>query len=70
MENRSEYFADIAWCDEDIESALEMEEKEVTEENVAKIRKALDNHFFTDWLIEQGWNYIYDVINSEIKEEN
>ena len=65
MENNNA-FGEISWENEDIANALELCDYEPTEENVQKIRKALDNHFFTDWMIEQGWDYIYQTIDEEM----
>ena len=63
MANKNnEWFGIVRWCDEDIESALEDQGFEPTEENVAKLHNLVDNHWFEDMMIEAGWNYIYEQI--------
>lgn len=59
-----DYFAKVEWCAEDIENALEVSSIPATEENIATVLNALDNHFFTDYLISAGWDYIYQTIEN------
>ena len=68
MDNKNnEWFGIVRWCNEDIASALEDKGIKATEENVNKIRKALENsHWFIDFMIEQGWQYIYETIDDEL----
>ena len=58
-------FGTVRWYDEDIRNALERADIEPTAENVAKIRDKCSHHFFTDCMIETGWNCI-DAYIAEI----
>lgn len=53
-----EWFGEVRWCDEDLENALDDNGYPVTEKNVSKLRRECDSHWFTDYMIEAGWDYI------------
>ena len=53
-----EWFGEVRWCDEDLENALDDNGYLVTEKNVSKLRRECDSHWFTDYMIEAGWDYI------------
>lgn len=60
--NDEEWFGQVRWCDEDLENALEVQGYPVTENNIEKLRASCNNHWFTDYMIEAGWNYMYGNI--------
>jgi hypothetical protein len=55
-------FGRVEWSREDLENALEVQGYPVTENNVKKLYDICNNHWFTDYMIEMGWNYMYDNI--------
>ena len=57
-----DWFGRVRWCEEDLEDALKEQGYPVTENNVSKLRRLCEHHFFTDCMIERGWDYIYDQI--------
>lgn len=59
-----EWFGVVRWCDDDIKNALEVQGYPVTENNIAKLRSICEHHSFTDYMIEQGWEYMYDSISN------
>lgn len=61
-DKRKEWFGQVRWCDEDLENALEVQGYSVTENNIEKLRALCNNHWFTDYMIEAGWNYMYDNV--------
>lgn len=61
--NNEDWWGIVRWCDEDVENALELGEIEPTKENVAKVRNMIERHI-TDFMIECGWEMIYDAIDS------
>lgn len=61
-DTKQEWFGVVRWCEEDLKIALEREGYPVTENNIAKLRSICEQHFFTDFMIEQGWEYIYNSI--------
>ena len=65
-ENKNEWFGIVRWCDDDIANAIETQGYEPTEENIAKVRNAVDTHHFVDWMIENGWEYIYQTVDDEL----
>lgn len=53
----NDWFGVVRWCDDDIVCLLKDMCIEPTEDNVAKVRCACENnHYFTDSMIEAGWN--------------
>lgn len=66
-ESRDEAFGRVEWVDEDIRNALEVGDYPVTDENVSIIRSKLSKHWFTDAMIECGWEYIHEVIRQELE---
>jgi hypothetical protein len=62
LEDDDEWFGKVRWCEEDLEEALKEQGYPVTENNVSKLRSLCEHHFFTDCMIERGWDYIYDQI--------
>ena len=65
-EDEPEWFGVVRWCDEDIVAALEYKLAPVTEENIRRIHDKLAHHSFTDSMIEQGWDYIHFLIDTEL----
>lgn len=53
-----EWFGEVRWCNADLENALDDNGYPVTEKNVSKLRRECDSHWFTDYMIEAGWDYI------------
>ncbi len=62
--NDEEWFGQVRWCDEDLENALEVQGYSVTKKNIEKLRALCNNHWFTDYMIEAGWNYMYGNIGN------
>ena len=60
-----EYFGIVRWCEEDLQNALEVKGYPITENNIAKLRRACESHWFTDHMIEQGWEYMYARIEND-----
>ena len=52
--NDNEWFRQVRWCNEDLEEALDDNGYPVTENNVSKLRRECDSHWFTDHMIEAG----------------
>ena len=48
--------------DDDLKNALEVQGYPITENNIAKLRTICEHHSFTDFMIERGWEYMYDSI--------
>lgn len=61
---KNEWFGTVRWNEVDLANALELHDYPATEENIAKLREMCDNHWFTDYMIESGWSYIYDKIDN------
>ena len=59
---RKEWFGVVRWCEEDLENALESQGYPVTENNIAKLYDICNKHWFTDHMIEAGWEYMYSNI--------
>lgn len=57
-----EWFGQVRWCEEDIKAALEDRGYPVTENNIAKLSNLCNSHWFTDHMIEAGWEYMYNNI--------
>ena len=60
-----EWFGQVRWCKEDLEEALRQRGYPVTENNVNKLYQHCNNHWFTDQMIEAGWEFIYSMIGYE-----
>ena len=59
---RKEWFGIVRCCEEDLENALESQGYPVTENNIAKLYDICNKHWFTDHMIEAGWEYMYSNI--------
>lgn len=64
MEN-TEWFGQVRWCEEDLKTALEAQGYPVTENNISKLYDICSSHWFTDHMIEAGWEYMYNWIGYE-----
>lgn len=62
LEDDDDWFGKVRWCEEDLESALKKKGYPITDNNVSKLRSMCEHHFFTDCMIERGWDYIEDQI--------
>lgn len=60
----NEYFGEVKWSREDLENALEVQGYPVTENNIEKLYSLCNSHWFTDYMIETGWQYMYDNIGN------
>ena len=60
--SKEEWFGQVRWCDEDLKNALEVQGYPVTENNIEKLRALCSHHWFTDYMIEAGWDYMYNNI--------
>lgn len=60
-----EYFGVVRWCKDDIEAALIDRGLPTTDNNIEKLYKLCNNHWFADAMIEVGWDYIYGMIEVE-----
>lgn len=58
------WFGEVKWSKEDLENALEVQGYPVTENNVKKLHNMINNHWFTDYMIKMGWQYMYDNIGT------
>lgn len=56
------WFGEVKWNKEDLANALEVQGCPVTENNIEKLYGFINNHWFTDYMIEMGWQYMYDHI--------
>lgn len=59
-----EYFGQVRWHEEDLKEALRFQGYPVTENNVAKLREICNRHWFTDHMIEAGWEFMYGNIGN------
>lgn len=57
-----EWFGVVRWCEDDIRGALDDKGYPVTENNIEKLHSICNNHWFTDHMIEAGWEYMYNNI--------
>ena len=67
-------FAEVSWCDADIENALDVHGFPITEDNINAVLCHIVEEELVEKMIEAGWNYIYDrlwdaVDAKEIKED-
>lgn len=60
--NNTEWFGVVRWCEDDLKNALEVVGYPVTENNISKLYAVCNSHWFTDHMIEAGWEYMYDNI--------
>lgn len=63
-------FGVVSWCDDDIIEGLQARHKAVTEEHIAAVRSELEKHWFTDAMIEAGWQYMYATISDLFWDED
>ena len=61
----TEWFGKVRWCEEDLKEALRTQGYPVTENNVAKLYDRCSKHWFTDHMIEAGWEYMYCCIGDD-----
>lgn len=57
-----ECFGEVRWYKEDLANALEVQGYPMTENNIEKLYELCNNHWFVDYMVEAGFNYIYDHI--------
>ena len=60
--DNEEWFGQVRWCENDLKSALEENGYPITENNIAQLYSLCDTHWFTDHMIEAGWEYINNQI--------
>lgn len=63
--DKTEWFGVVRWCEADLKNALEVQGYPVTENNVSKLYNLCASHWFTDHMIEAGWEYMYNMIGSD-----
>lgn len=68
--DNAEWFGQVRWCEEDIKSALEENGYPATENNIARLYSLCNTHWFTDHMIEAGWEYIHEQIGNYKEWEN
>ncbi len=66
MENNSNYFGIVRWCAEDVADAIETQGFEPTEENVKTVMDTLNESAFISFMIQAGWEYLYNLVNKEL----
>ena len=57
-----ESFSEVKWYEEDLANALECCDMPVTENNMEKLRNIVDCHWFVDYMIQAGFEYMYNAI--------
>ena len=62
MTKEKSKFAEIYWEESDLENALDVQEFDTSERNIAELYNHINKERLVDVMIEAGWNYIYDVI--------
>ena len=62
------FFGMTLWCEEDIENALEVCDVRPTADAVSAVRRFCESHWFTDRMVEMGWDVMYDYINDHRSE--
>jgi hypothetical protein len=65
LTTQHEWFGQVRWCEDDLKEALRVQGYPATENNVAKLKALCEHHFFTDCMIERGWEYMYDSIGCD-----
>ena len=58
-----EWFGQVRWCEDDLITALEEMGYPATEENISRLYSMCDKHWFTDCMVEAGWEYIENCID-------
>lgn len=58
------WFGDVRWCDDDIRNELDLLDVDITDENVERVRNLCSKHWFTDRMIEAGWEALEDAVRS------
>ena len=61
----AEWFGQVRWCEDDLKEALRVQGYAITENNMSKLRQLCESHWFTDHMIEAGWEYMYSHIGSD-----
>lgn len=64
----TELFGAVRWCEADIENALEVCGVSPSAAAVSAVRRFCESHWFTDQMIEIGWDVMYDYINDHRSE--
>lgn len=57
-----EWFGQVRWCEDDLRLALENNGYPVTENNIAKLYNLCNSHHFVDYMVEAGWEYMFNII--------
>lgn len=63
-QNSEKWFGEVRWCDEDIRGELELLDVDSTDENVERVRDLCSRHWFTDRMIEAGFEAIDEAVKS------
>lgn len=63
-ESEEGWFGYVRWNIDDLKVALEDKGYPDTEENISKLYDLCSNHYFTDYMIAAGWDYIYGQIGA------
>lgn len=58
------YFGEVRWCKEDLEVALKNKGLPVTENNLSRLYVICSHHWFRDYTIEAGWEFINNNIDN------
>ena len=61
----NEWFGQVRWCEEDLINALEVQNYPVTENNIAKLRAACEGRGFTEFMVQAGWEFMYNTIGND-----
>ena len=59
-----EWFGEVKWHKDDLANALECCDYPVTEDNINKLYELCNNHWFTDYMIQTGFEYMYEQIRN------
>lgn len=59
-----ECFGEVKWYKDDLANALECCNYPVTENNIEKLYNLCNSHWFTDYMIEMGFEYMYNNIGT------
>ncbi len=57
-----EFFGEVKWYKDDLVNALECCNYPLTENNIEKLYNLCNNHWFVDYMIEMGFEYMYNHI--------
>lgn len=55
---KAEWFGIVRWCRDDLVSALIDKGYPLTENNISKLYEICNHHWFSDHMIEAGWDFI------------